>query len=84
MTSESARSDKLYSSDKGRTLYEFCVYEFYYYTKVFFFFLPWVFVGKTLDQIQRVMSLILGQICMQIISWHIKSFTAVGDRTVGI
>jgi len=48
-----------------------------------FFFLcllPWVFVGKTLDQIQRVMSLIPGQI----ISWHIKSFTTLGDRTLGV
>jgi len=28
MASESAKSDKLYSSDKRRTLYEFCIYEF--------------------------------------------------------
>jgi len=46
----------------------------------FFYVLPRVFVGKTLDQIQRVMILIPGQI----ISWHIKSFTMLGDRTLGI
>jgi hypothetical protein len=85
MASESAKSDKLYPSDKGMTLYEFCVHESYYSTTVFFLYLlPWVFVGKTLDQIQRVMSLIPGQIYMQIISWHIKSSTASDDRPLGI
>jgi hypothetical protein len=37
VANESARSDKLYPSDKGRTFYEFCIYKSYYSTTVFFY-----------------------------------------------